>query len=134
MADTLVQDLPLREPTLTEELASLGEEDIFEMVNLREQDTGVAGTLFVSTALGAHGPRVKFYLKPGRDQPSFSVSLTDPPRVLASSLPVRELNRFAPAVIAWVKLNREDLLRFWNEGQTWDVRELAAFVAELKKV
>ena len=134
MAETLTQDPPLREPTLAEELASLGEEDIFEMVNLREQDTGIAGTLFVSTALGAHGPRVKFYLKPGRDQPSFSVSVADPPRVLASSLPVRELNRFAPTVIAWVKLNREDLLRFWNEGQTWDVRELAAFVADLKRV
>lgn len=112
----------------------LGEEDLFEMVNLREQDTGVSGVLFVSTAVGAHGPRVKFFLNVGRDQPSFSVSIGPEPRVLANSLPERELRRAAPAVIAWVRVNHVALLRFWNHRDGMDVRELAAFVAELERV
>jgi len=123
-----------REPTLEEELAMFGEEDVFEMVNLREQDTGIAGTVFISTIAGAHGPRVKYYLKPGRHQPSFSVAIQKEPRVLANGLPVHEMRRIAPSVIAWVKLNHVALLRFWNEGETWDVRELAAFATSLQRV
>ena len=76
-----------REPTLAEELAGLGGEDLFEMVNLREQDTGLTGVVFISTAMPAHGPRVKWFIKPGRDQPSFSVSVGPEPRVLANSCP-----------------------------------------------
>lgn len=112
----------------------LGQEGIFEFVDLREKHTGVPGVLFLSTILGAHGPRVKYYVKAGRDQPSFSVSIEAAPRVLANSLPARELQRGAPAVIAWVRLNREALLRFWNEGETWDVDEIAAFTAGLERV
>lgn len=123
-----------REPTLAEELAWVGEEDLFEMVNLREADTGIAGVLFVSTAVGSHGPRVKYFLKAGRDQPSFSVSIGPDPRVLANSLPERELRRAAPVVIDWVRLNHEPLLRFWNHTDGMDVQELAAFVAGLRRV
>lgn len=86
-------EAPLHEPTLEEELAALGEEDVFEMVNLRERDTGIMGVLFLSTVLGPHGPRVKYYLRAGRDQPSFSVSIAPEPRVLVNSLPVREMQR-----------------------------------------
>jgi hypothetical protein len=53
---------------------------------------------------------------------------------LASSLPEREVNRHAPAVIAWVRLNYEALLKFWNEGETMSVDEIVAFVGSLKKV
>jgi len=133
MAEALISK-PAREATLGEELASLSGEELFEMVNLREQDTGLAGVLFVSTAVPAHGPRVKYFLKAGREQPSFSVSIAPEPRVLANSLPQRELQRAAPGVIAWVRLNHEALLRFWNHGEGMDVRELATFVAGLKRV
>ena len=121
------------EPTLGEELAALADDDVVEMTNLQEQDTGIPGVIFISTAMGSHGPRVKYFIKAGRDQPSFSVSIADEPQVLASSLPAREMNRASSAVIAWVKLNREALLRFWNEGDTFSVREVVAFVANLKK-
>lgn len=50
-----------REPTLDEEISALGDEDVFEMANLVEAQTGVPGTIFISTVMGSHGPRVKYY-------------------------------------------------------------------------
>jgi hypothetical protein len=123
-----------REPTLDQELAAFGDDDVVEMTNLQEKDTGIPGVIFVSTIMGAHGPRVKYFVKTGRHQPSFSVSIGDEPVVLANSLPDRDLTRAAPAVIRWVKLNREALLRFWNEGESMSIDELHAFAKSLKKV
>ena len=122
------------EPTLREELAALGDEGVAEMTNLREDDTGIPGIVFISTVMGSHGPRVKYFLKAGRDQPSFSVAISEEPDVVANSLPQRDLRRASPSVIAWVTLNREALLRFWNEGDTWSIRDVVAFVESLKKV
>ena len=122
------------EPTLGDELASIGDDDVVEMTNLQEKDTGIAGVIFISTIMGSHGPTVKYFLKTGRHQPSFSVSISDEPVVLASSLPERDLNRAAPAVIQWVRLNRGALLRFWNEGENVSVDELHAFAKSLKKL
>jgi hypothetical protein len=68
---------------LAEELV---DEDIVEMANLTAQ-TGVPGTILISTAMGGHGPRVKYFLEPGRSQPSFSVTVSDAPTVAANSLP-----------------------------------------------
>jgi hypothetical protein len=121
------------EPTLAQELAAIGD-GVAEMTNLQEGDTGIAGVIFISTMMGRHGPRVKYFIRAGRDQPSFSVSIADEPRVLANSLPRRHLDRASPAVIEWVKLNREALLRFWNEGDAFSVRELTEFVASLQKL
>ena len=64
-----------REPTLDEEIGALGDEDIFDMANLPEERTGVPGVIMISTAMGRHGPRVKYYLKTGSGQPSFSVTV-----------------------------------------------------------
>ena len=52
---------------------------VVEIANLTTAQTGVFGTIFISTAMGAHGPRVKYFLQPGRTQPSFSVSIGDAP-------------------------------------------------------
>ena len=124
----------LQEPTIDEELAAFGEDDVVEMTNLQEKDTGIPGVIFISTAMGPHGPRVKYFLKAGRHQPSFSVSIADEPAVVASSLAERDLNCAAPAVIQWVRLNREALLRFWQEGDTMPLDELHAFAKGLKKL
>lgn len=134
MAQAIRIDESLREFTLDEEFAMFGEDDVVEMTNLREQDTGIPGTLFVSTVMGPHGPRVKYFIKTGRDQQSFSVSVTKSPRVLANSLPIRDLNRSAPAVIEWVRMNHDELLRFWKEGRDWDVRELGEWVSGLRRL
>jgi hypothetical protein len=68
---------------LAEELAS---EDVVEMANLTTAQMGVPGTIFISTAMGGQGPRVKYFLQPGRSQPSFSVTISDVPAVVANTV------------------------------------------------
>jgi hypothetical protein len=121
------------DPTIQEELAALGDEARFEMTNLPQARTGIRGVLFLSTSVGFHGPRVKYFEKAGKGQPSFSVSIADEPAVLATSLPARVVAEMAPQVIAWVALNRDELLRFWNEGETWMYDDVQAFIGRLKK-
>src|SRR6516162_8663394 len=87
-----------------QELAS---EEVVEMANLTSAQTGVPGTIFISTAMGPHGPRVKYFLQPGRTQPSFSVSIADAPAVVANSLPVRVVRQRSPQVIEWVSSNKD---------------------------
>src|ERR1700744_573522 len=59
---------------LADELAT---EELVEMANLTSAQTGVVGTIFISAAMGAHGPRVKYVETPGRTQPSFSASIAE---------------------------------------------------------
>jgi hypothetical protein len=117
--------------TLEEELSS---EDVVEMANLTRAQTGISGTIFISTAMGAHGPRVKYFLQPGRTQPSFSVSISDPPAVVANSLPARTLRQMSPLVVVWVAGNRNALLDFWNRGDTWTQPEVNQFIQGLQPV
>jgi|ERR1043166_854895 hypothetical protein len=123
-----------REPTFQEELAVLGDDDPFDMANLTSKETGIEGIVFISTAVGAHGPRVKYFVKTGKGQPSFSISIAEAPQVLASSLSARIVNQVAPKVSEWVRLNRVALLSFWSDGQYWTVDEVSAFLAALKKL
>src|SRR4051812_38814248 len=67
-----VRKVGTAEPTLAEELAGFGEDDLVEMTNLQEDDTGIPGVIFISTTRGSHGPCVKYFVKAGRSQPSFS--------------------------------------------------------------
>jgi hypothetical protein len=92
--------------SLADELAS---DDDIQMANLTTAQTGVPGTIFISTAMGAHGPRVTYFLQPGRSQPRFSVSIADPPAAVANSLPPQTLRQVSPEVIKWVSLNRDAL-------------------------
>lgn len=123
-----------REPTLDEELRALSEEDLVEMAYLPPEWTGVLAHVFISTALGQHGPRVKVYLRKGRHQPSASISIGPHPRVLASSLDDRDLARVAPKALEWVALNHEALTRFWFEGEDLDIQDVADFGRSLRKV
>lgn len=116
-----------------EELDALGDE-VAGMANLPPEWTGVLAVVFISTAMGQHGPRVRIYLKPGRGQPSASVSIGPNPRILASSLDERDLNRIAPKALEWVALNHEVLTTFWFEGEGWMDDEVTAFKRGLKRV
>jgi hypothetical protein len=116
---------------LAEELA---EDDVVEMANLTTAQTGVPGTIFISTAMGGHGPRVKYFLQPGRSQPSFSVAVADVPTVVANSLPVRVVRQMAARVIDWVSLNKDALLDFWYHGDTWTQPEVSDFIQKLQRV
>src|SRR6266403_3062919 len=89
---------------LADELAG---DDVVEMANLTAAQTGVPGTIFISTAMGGHGPRVKYFLQPGRTQPSFSVAMAGTPIVVANSLPVRVVRQRSPQVNDFIqKLHR----------------------------
>ena len=116
---------------LAEELAHT---DTVEMANLTSAQTGVPGTIFISTAMGAHGPRVKYFMQPGRTQPSFSVSVADTPTVVANSLPARTVRQMSPQVIAWVSRNKDELLDFWHRGDTWTQPEVNDFIQRLRRV
>ena len=116
---------------LTEELV---DDDLIGMANLTAAQTDVAGTIFISTAMGAHGRCVKYFIRPGRTQPSFSVSIGDAPAVVANSLPVRMLRHFSPQVIEWVSRNRDALLDFWNNGDAWTQPEVNDFIQRLRRV
>ena len=45
-------------PTDTRLADELAEDEVLEMANLTSAQTGIAGTHFISTAMGQHGPRV----------------------------------------------------------------------------
>jgi len=73
-------------------------------------------------------------VKTGHGQASFSVSVGTEPKVLATSLPDRTVARKAPPVIAWVRLNRDALERFWDGGEFWSEEQIESFKAGLKPV
>jgi hypothetical protein len=125
-----------REPTLDEELAAMDDEDVLEMANLDADETGVPAVIMISTIMGKHGPRVKCFNKPGRSQPSFSVTIGPDPRVVAHSddFDDRDLRRLAPLVIRWVALNQQALTEFWWRGNSLTNKEVQAFIAGLTKV
>src|SRR5438093_4856400 len=96
------------EPPHAEELSN--DDVILETANLDKSQTGIDGFVWISTLMTGHAPRVKYFVKPGRTQPSFSVMISDQPRVVANSLPARTVSHMAPLVIRWVSLNKDALL------------------------
>lgn len=114
---------------------TVGDIELFEMANLESAQTGIEGTIHISTQQAGHGLRVKYFAgRPGSNQPSMSVTIAPVPQVVANNLPKRVANRMAPSVQAWVKVNHEKLRNFWFNGNTWYKSEVDAFIAELQKV
>ena len=115
-------------PADTRLAEELTDDDVVEMANLTTAQTGVPGTIFISTAMGGHGQRVKYFLQPGRSQPSFSFAVADIPSVVANSLPLRVVRQASPQVIDWVSRNKDALLDFWSHGDTWIQPEVNDFI------
>lgn len=128
------QEMDRLEPTLAEEMGSFGTGDLMDFMNLTADETGIEGTIFVSTAMGSHGPRVKYFQQAGKHAKSLSISIAVEPKLLASSLPDRITRRMAPLVSEWVNSNWAALLKFWNEGELWTRAEVNAFADSLKKL
>jgi hypothetical protein len=112
----------------------LSDDIVVDMANLTSAQTGIAGTILISTAMGAHGPRVKYFLQLGRTQPSFSVSISDTPAIVANSLPARVVRQMSPQAIEWVSRNKEALLDFWHHADTWTQPEVNEFIQKLRRV
>jgi hypothetical protein len=123
--------LPL-DPRLDEELST--DDVVLEMANLDKTQTGIDGIVWISTFMTGHAPRVKYFVRPGRTQPSFSVLISDQPRVVANSLPARTVNQMAPLVIRWVQLNKDTLLDFWHHGDTWTATQLIHFLQSFRRI
>lgn len=120
------------EPTLDDLLAGLAAEEIFDMRVLEPDQTGVPFLVWISTRLGQHGPRVKGYLgRSGSDQPSFSMTISEDPEVVATSYSDRETAQAAKALAPWIKANSVSLRTFWTEGNGWTDRQVRTFVDEL---
>ncbi len=75
-------------------------------------------------------------IKPGRHQPSFSVTIASEPRIVGRSegFDSKTFARMAPLVMEWVGLNQEALSRFWWAGNDLMNDQVQAFIADLKKV
>jgi hypothetical protein len=71
-----INRLPIDLP-LAKELSD--DDVIFEMANFDKSQTGIDGFVWISTLMTGHAPRVKYFIKPGRTQPSFSVMISDQP-------------------------------------------------------
>ena len=87
---------------LADELSN--DDGVIEMANLDKSQTGIDGVIWISTMMTGHAPRVKYFVRPGRTQSSFSVTIADLPSVVANSLPPRVVNQMSSLVIQWVTL------------------------------
>ena len=126
-----VRRLPV-DPSLDEEFST--EDIVLEMANLDKSQTGIDGFVWISTLMTGHAPRVKYFVQPGRTQPSFSVMISDHPRVVANSLPARTVNQMAPLVVQWAQLNKDALLDFWHHGDTWTATQLIHFLQNFRRI
>lgn len=105
-----------------------------EMANLPREETGVDGTIYISSMQASHGPRVRWYPgRPTRDGPCLTVKLEEPPRAISHGLLARDAAAGERQVGRWVALNRDALLDFWFNGFAWTVDELHAFTKGLTR-
>ena len=101
---------------------------VFDMANLSERSTGINTTVFISTKVERHVPRIKVR----QDGKEFSVSIEDEPKVLVGD-PSIVKPKVLKQVIEWVKLNKEGLLYYWNHPDE-DYFELHKVIKSFKKV
>lgn len=85
---------------------------MYEMASLSPKVTGVPLAIFVSPRMGQHGPRVKVGTKPS-DFKSLYLTISDNPEVVAGT--VKLDNRSLEIARQWIILNKDILLRFWND-------------------
>lgn len=88
------------------------DEGLFEMANLRPRTTGLPFVVFVSQRGGArHDVRIKVSRNP-RARPEEMVSIPLRPEII---IPEGALSRAETASLrAWVDLNRDVLVDYWN--------------------
>jgi hypothetical protein len=110
------------------------DDSVIEMANLDRSQTGIDGVIWISTMMTRDAPRVKYFVRPGRTQPSFSVTIADQPRVVANSLPPRIVNQMSPLVTQLVTLNKDSLLDFWHHGDTGTASQLIQFFQNFRRV
>lgn len=100
-------------PGFDEEKSVFGlvcDEEMFDMTSLSSRRTGVPGTIYMATAQGQHGPRIKWYPdRPSRDAPCLVVTLEVPPHPINHGLSLRIARQGEPA-LRWAAQNRTALV------------------------
>lgn len=90
------------------------DDELFEMVNLYPQRTGLPMTVWAGPRGKArHAPRIKVNMTHGNRMDVHDtavVGILPKPRLIAGSLSAADRN----AVFAWVALNKDALLEHWN--------------------
>lgn len=107
------------------ELKDKGYQEVADMANLREEDTGIDAEIWVSAKFPGHKPRVKVK----KDSHSVSISIEDQPKVLAPKNPKLDPGTIK-AVMKWVAINKDLLLEYWNDPNFYTKR----IYTETKKV
>ena len=116
-------------------MAANRNDDLFEMINLEPDQTGVSGAITMMTRRAGHQPHVRCYEgRPGEAAPYVAVSIDAEPRAVNADRLPEHLMAIGQELIAWVRLNHENLQRFWREGATWYEREVETFVFSLAKL
>lgn len=114
---------------------AIDDDEMFDVVNLTHEDTGVEGTIFIATAQRKHGPRIKWFPgKPSRDGPCLILTLGGSRSVVVHGLGPQQARRGEAASRDWVALNEPALLDFWNNGVLWSRAELERFLNSLVKL
>jgi hypothetical protein len=110
--------------------------DLIEMVNLPQADTGVQGIIYISSAQGQHGPRIKWFPRPpaSRNDPCLSVSVGPDPDVRNLNLPPHIASQATNAVRNWVIANHAALRDFWDNGYAWTRQQVNTFIDGLTKI
>ncbi|MBU1385774.1 MAG: hypothetical protein KKG14_03705 [Alphaproteobacteria bacterium] len=123
-----------RAPTFREETAALDDDAVFDMANLAEAQTGIAGVVTITTDVGWHGPKVRYARGLRPPGPGFSVSIGPDPVIIFGDMPAADRADIAEEVIEWVTLNHEALIKFWRDGAWWMMGDVQDFIAGLEKV
>jgi hypothetical protein len=127
--------VPTSSPATATEAYDASRDEMVDVMNLLQDDTGVAGTIFVSTRLAAHGPRIKWWPgRPDREGPCLIVTLEDPPRAINAGLPPRVVRVGGADAVAWANLNRAALLEYWENGVLWPRAQHNAFFDRLARL
>lgn len=103
--------------------AQLADEDLFEMVNVRPELSGLPFIVWISEKGGArHDVRVKVSPGPRVREFSATVSVRPDVQILAGELSNRDLD----IVRRWVELNRDTIVKYWDGDILYTDEALAA--------
>ena len=92
------------------------EEDLFELANMGQQDTGLPMIVWISEKRASHGPRVKVsrtYNHRAIAGDTFSIDVSDEPKIVAGDrgdITTEDLQK----AFDWVVLNKNLLLQYWK--------------------
>lgn len=95
---------------------NLDEEDLYEMANVREKQSGIPFIIFISSkdaALSKHGPRIKVsnFRDKWDPQDNFVITIPELRVIGKTKLSIDQIDDLND----WVLLNQKLILKYWNK-------------------